>query len=209
MGRRSWIHFIGSQEQAEYLIKYIDKEDLIFIVGAAIIDGQIFTYDGRVFGIKDQDSLVLLTQSDGNMIIEEMVKNKLTDYFHTVLLDELVEEEIEYLGKGVKIKKVEYITEELFNERLKKLPDFCGDDLGLTIGNLKNFLKQFKNDKSVSVFLNLFDDNYPDKEFGIVYEIENWGNNNGHLDLWISDSLDRLEDSIHSTKKRHRKNNKN
>ena len=75
-------------EQAEYLIKFIENEETIFIVGAAIIERQIFTYDGRVFGIENQKSLVLLTQSDGSLIIEEMVKNKLTDYFHTLLLEE-------------------------------------------------------------------------------------------------------------------------
>ncbi|MHA1192321.1 MAG: hypothetical protein ACTSP9_08500 [Promethearchaeota archaeon] len=74
----------------------------------------------------------------------------------------------------------------------------------LTIENLKNILNQFENDKGVSVFLNLLDEDFPDKSFGIVYEIENWGNNNGNLDLWISDSLNQLGESIQTTKKKHK-----
>ena len=73
----------------------------------------------------------------------------------------------------------------------------------LTIGKLKKILNEFEDYGAVSVFLKLHDEDYPEKHFGIVYEIENWGNNNGNLDLWISDSLNQFGETIQTTKKCH------
>ncbi len=72
----------------------------------------------------------------------------------------------------------------------------------LTIAKLKKILNEFEDYGAVSVFLNLRDEDYLEKHFGIVYEIDDWGNNNGNLDLWISDSLDQLGQTIQTTKKR-------
>ena len=62
----------------------------------------------------------------------------------------------------------------------------------MLIRELKEILRDFEDDKDVSVFLNLT------PNFGIVYEIENWGNNNGHLDLWISDNAKHLISTLNS-----------
>lgn len=74
MVRRSWIHFLYSSEIAYYLEKFIRKNEAIFIVGSALTNGTVQSYDGQKFGQKGKKSLVLLTQSDGNHIVEGMVK---------------------------------------------------------------------------------------------------------------------------------------
>lgn len=206
MGRRSWIHFIGSKEKGHDLIDFVKIKDEIFIVGSAIIKGQILSYDGRIFGKKRQESLVLLTQSDGSFVIEEMMRSKLTDQFHTVLLDDLLEEEVESSKKGVIIKKAEYLDLENFKKRIENLPDFSLGDSGLSIEVLKKLMTRFEDEKSVGVFLDLYDDEYPEKKFGIEYNIEKYVNDNGHLFLWISDSLDRLFKSLDKINKMHQEN---
>ena len=51
----------------------------------------------------------------------------------------------------------------------------------MKIGELKEILKEFDDDdKSVFVFLK------ESEKSGVVYEVENLVNNDGHLDLWIS-----------------------
>ena len=62
----------------------------------------------------------------------------------------------------------------------------------MLVRELKEILKDFEDDKDVSVFLRL------NPKFGISYEIENWGNNNGHLDLWIEDTIKNLKKELES-----------
>jgi hypothetical protein len=62
----------------------------------------------------------------------------------------------------------------------------------MLIKELKELLQNFEDDKDVSVFLELT------PNYGIVYEIENWGNDNGHLSIGISDSVNNLHNVLKS-----------
>ena len=143
MGRRSWVHFLYSEDVAYYLEKFVRENNLLFIVGSALIDGTIQSHDGQIFGQDDKSSLVLLTQSDGRHVVEEMVKKGLTDFFHTVLLDDLNSEELEHGEYGGKIKKAKYLTEAEYYQEVDKLPEYSRNDRGISIGNLKSILSRF------------------------------------------------------------------
>jgi hypothetical protein len=65
----------------------------------------------------------------------------------------------------------------------------------MLIKELKEILENFEEDKDVSIFLDLT------SNFGIAYEIEDWADNNGHLDLWIRDSPKNLLKEIKSIDK--------
>ncbi len=62
----------------------------------------------------------------------------------------------------------------------------------MLIKELKELLQNFEDDKDVSVFLELT------HNYGIVYEIENRGNDNGHLSIGISDSVNNLHNVLKS-----------
>ena len=62
----------------------------------------------------------------------------------------------------------------------------------MLIKELKELLQEFEDDKDVFVFLKLT------PNYGIVYEVEDWVNNNGHLDLSISDSAKNLHKVLKS-----------
>ena len=62
----------------------------------------------------------------------------------------------------------------------------------MIIKELKELLHNFEDDTDVNVFLELT------PNYGIVYEIEDWVNNNGHLDLGISDSVGNIHKMLKS-----------
>jgi hypothetical protein len=62
----------------------------------------------------------------------------------------------------------------------------------MLIKELKELLQNFEDDKDVSVFLELT------PNYGIVYEVEDWGNDNGHLSIGISDSVNNLHKVLKS-----------
>jgi len=65
----------------------------------------------------------------------------------------------------------------------------------MIVKELKKILTNFDEDKEVSIYLKLT------SNFGILYEIEDWADNNGHLDLWISDTTENLMTEIKSIEK--------
>jgi len=65
----------------------------------------------------------------------------------------------------------------------------------MLIGELKEILEKFADDKDVSVFLQLT------SNFGIEYEIEDWADNNGHLNLGIYDDINNLKSEFESIPK--------
>ena len=62
--------------------------------------------------------------------------------------------------------------------------------LSIKIRELKEIITSFDDNKEVSVFLKLT------SNFGILYEVEDWGNNNGHLDLWIYDTTETMREVL-------------
>lgn len=60
----------------------------------------------------------------------------------------------------------------------------------MLIKELKEILEKFEEDKDVSIFLDLT------SNFGIAYEIEDWADNNGHLDLWIRETKEKMTEYL-------------
>jgi len=56
----------------------------------------------------------------------------------------------------------------------------------MLVKELKEILKSFDSNKDVSIFLDL------SPNFGIAYEITDWADNNGHLNLFINDTEENL-----------------
>ncbi|MHA1195601.1 MAG: hypothetical protein ACTSRH_05020 [Promethearchaeota archaeon] len=132
MGRRSWVHIITSKEKYEKIEGYIKNNDLIYIVGAAVLEGEIQTNCPlHSFGIDKKKSLLLLTESDGSFPIEDMINNNIIqDYSEVALLDNISPEDIEYTNKGAKLIKARYLTKEEFQELLntfENIEDFYND----------------------------------------------------------------------------------
>ena len=57
---------------------------------------------------------------------------------------------------------------------------------------VKELLQNFEDEKDVTVFLEIT------PNYGIMYEVEDWGNNSGHLDIGISDSVNNLNKVLKS-----------
>lgn len=62
----------------------------------------------------------------------------------------------------------------------------------MLIKELKELLQNFEDEKDVTVFLELTPNYY------FMYEIEDWVNNNGHLNIGISDSVNNLSNELKS-----------
>lgn len=125
MGRRSWIHLIRSKTDHDKIMEFTDKNDIIFIVGAALIEGVLHSveyFNCGDFGEEGKRSLVLLTQSDGSSIIEEMIeKSIIEDWSLIFLLDDIRESELENTENGFKIKKATYLSKEDYEHHLELL----------------------------------------------------------------------------------------
>ena len=68
----------------------------------------------------------------------------------------------------------------------------------MKIGELKKILEEFEDDKTVDVFLNFSD---IQSKFGIVYDIIYNGNNYGHLNLWIEETVKNMTRVMKEQKK--------
>ena len=60
----------------------------------------------------------------------------------------------------------------------------------MLIKELKEILENFEDDKDALVFLDLT------SNFGILYEIEDWVDNNGHLNLWIRETKENMNEYL-------------
>ena len=63
----------------------------------------------------------------------------------------------------------------------------------MLIKELKQILENFDQNKDVSVFLDL------SSNFGIQYEIEDWADNDGNLDLFIYDTKENLSSCLNES----------
>lgn len=120
MGRRSWIFFIYSKETAEKVKSFCKKsDDLIFIRYYVIINGSIES-EYFVYGNDSDKTPAILTQSDGNAIVREMVDHGIIDFDDRICLDNVNRKEIKDTGDGYKLKKATYLSEKEFFEILEK-----------------------------------------------------------------------------------------
>jgi len=123
MGRRSWFHKIYCKNDYYKLVEYIENDDRIFIVGFTVIEGTVELHDllGGFFGEVGKKILTVLTQSDGSLVIEEMISKKvIKDWNALVLLDNINHSEREDSPQGTIVKKATYLTYEEFLEELEK-----------------------------------------------------------------------------------------
>ena len=123
MGRRSWFHKIYCKNDYYKLVEFIESDDRIFIGGFAVIEGKVFLDKllGGFFGEEGKKTLTVLTQSDGSMIIEEMISKKvIEDWNALILLDNINHSEREDSPEGTIVKKATYLTYEEFLEKLEK-----------------------------------------------------------------------------------------
>ena len=123
MGRRSWFHKIYCKNDYYKLVEFIENDDRIFIVGFAVIEGKVLLDEllGGFFGEEGKKILTVLTQSDGSLIIEEMISKKvIQDWNALVLLDNIDYSEREDSPKGTIVKKATYLSYEKFLEELEK-----------------------------------------------------------------------------------------
>jgi len=154
MGRRSWIFFIYSKDTAEKIKLFCEKEDcLIFIVHYVIINGTIEHYviiNGTietklevVHGNELDKTPALLTQSDGTLIVREMVKRGIINREDIICLDNVARKEVEDTGDGYNIKKATYLSEKDFFDYLenKSFPRRILNNFK----KFKNYLKKVDN----------------------------------------------------------------
>lgn len=121
MGRRSWFHKIYSKDDYYKLKEFIENDDRIFLVGFAIIDGTIALHEMLGgFCCGEGKTLTVLSQSNGSLVIEEMISKKvIEDWNAIVLLDNISPSELEDTPKGTRLKKATYLTYEEFLEELE------------------------------------------------------------------------------------------
>lgn len=120
MGRRSWIFFVYSKETAEKIKAFCKKNEcLIFIGHHVIINGSIAT-NYFIYGNDSDKTPALLTQSDGESIVREMVDQKIIDFDDYIYLGDIARKELEDIGDGYKIKKATYLSEKEFFELVEK-----------------------------------------------------------------------------------------
>lgn len=123
MGRRSWFHKIYCKNEYYKLAEFIENDDRIFIVGFAVLEGKVLLDEllGGFFGEEGKKTLTVLTQSDGSLVVEEMISKKIIqDWNALVLLDNINPSERESSSEGSMVKKATYLTYEEFLEELEK-----------------------------------------------------------------------------------------
>lgn len=117
MGRRSWLFFVYSKETAEKIKLFCEKNEIIIFIGHyVIINGSIESKDGTIHGNDADNTPALLTQSDGESIVREILNQKIIDYDDLIYLGDIAQKELEDTGDGYKIKKATYLSEEEFFE---------------------------------------------------------------------------------------------
>ena len=129
MGRKSWIHQIYCKDDFEKLDKFTQLEEYKYgylVVGLVLIEGEVRLAERSMgtLGEKGKKSLMVLTQSDGSWIVEELISKKVIEDWQMVIsLDSLHADEIEYTSKGGRIKRATYLFYAGFLEHLEKMED--------------------------------------------------------------------------------------
>lgn len=120
MGRRSWIFFVYSKETAEKIKAFCKKNECVIFIGHhVVISGSIET-NYFIYGNDSDKTPALLTQSDGESIVREMVNQKIIDFDDYIYLGDIARKELEDTGDGYKIKKATYFSEKEFFELVEK-----------------------------------------------------------------------------------------
>jgi len=121
MGRRSWFHKIYCKNDYYKLVEFIENDDRIFFIGFAVIEGKVSLnkWLGGFFGEDGKKTLTVLTQSDGSLVVDEMISKKvIEDWNALILLDNISPSERENSPEGSMVKKATYLTYEEFLEEL-------------------------------------------------------------------------------------------
>ena len=120
MGRRSWIFFVYSKETVERIKSFCERNECVIFIGHyVIINGSIET-NYFIYGNDSDKTPALLTQSDGESIVREMVNQKIIDFDDYIYLGDIARKELEDTGDGYKIKKATYLSEKEFLELVEK-----------------------------------------------------------------------------------------
>ncbi len=100
MGRRSWIIFVYSKETAEKVKLFCEKiEDFIVFI---------------VHGSESDKTPALLTQSDGESIVREIVDQGIISWDDIIYLGDISIKQLENTGDGYKLKNATYLSEKEF-----------------------------------------------------------------------------------------------
>ena len=122
MGRRSWIFFVYSKETAEKIKRYCEINDYIIFIGHyVIINGSIETKH-FTYGNDSDKTPALLTQSDGEALVRELVDRNVIEFDDFVYLGDVEKKELEDTGDGYKLKNATYLSQKEFFEIFEKQP---------------------------------------------------------------------------------------
>jgi len=120
MGRRSWVFFVYSKETAQKIKRFCEINDYIIFIGHyVVINGSIETEYFR-FGNDSDRTPALLTQSDGEALVRELVDREVIEFEDYIYLGDIDKKELEDTGDGYKLKTATYITEKEFLEIFDK-----------------------------------------------------------------------------------------
>jgi len=130
MCRRSWIFFVYSIETAGKIKLFCEKNECVIFIGHyVVINGSIET-NYFIYGNNIDKTPALLTQSDGESIVRDMVDQKIIQFDDYIYLGDIAKKELEDTGDGYKIKKATYLSEKNLS-KLWKISLLHGD--GYTI----------------------------------------------------------------------------
>ena len=81
----------------------------------------MLTKTGRLFGVEEEESLVIMTNSVEAVVIDEFIEKNITSLEETVCLDDLYDNDfIETDQDGLLIWTIEYISHEEFYRKLRE-----------------------------------------------------------------------------------------
>jgi len=117
-----WIHIIRSKEHADIFWKSIfDSGGYISLFHYGVLNGALLTKNGRLFGVEAEESLVLMTNSVGSVIIDEFIDRNVTSHEETVCLDDLYDDDfVETDDEGLLLWSIKYISHEEFYRKLRE-----------------------------------------------------------------------------------------
>ena len=89
MGRRSWIFFVYSKETADKIKLFYEKNECVIFIGHyVLINGPIET-NYFTYGNDTDKTPALLTHSDGESIVREMLNQKIIDFDDYIYLGDI------------------------------------------------------------------------------------------------------------------------